>query len=271
MGLCGEILSALNWMFPFDKETKRCLGSQASLRCMVWFLDNHGTTDLSTMQNSILVLEELVSCSKEDHNKHVEELANIDGVEEILVGFVRKQVCPTMTKSSLMLIYYLVSSSYSERLARLPPAFAKMGLVSLLVDILVNHSEKSTSEKALGVVDELCDCREGREQAYENALTVPILVKKLLRVSDLATGFSVSTILKLCKFASSEEGEGKGEKAVVEALQVGVFQKLLVILQVGCGHETKEKVTELLKLLNPYRAGLECIESVDFKNLKRSF
>jgi hypothetical protein len=26
-----------------------------------------------------------------------------------------------------------------------------------------------------------------------------------------------------------------------------------------------------LKLMNPYRAGLECIDSVDFKNVKRSF
>lgn len=263
--LCEEILSALNWMFPFDKETKRYLGSQASMRCMVWFL-RHSRTDISTKQNSILALEELVSCSDDDQ-KSVEELADIDGVEEILVEFVKKQVCPTLTKTSLMLIYYLVSLPSSEKSKKLSAAFVEMGLVSLLLGILVDHSEKGMSEKALGVMDELCGCKEGRKIAYGNALTVPVLVKKLLRVSDVATGFSVSAILKLCKSAIME-GE---ERALVEALQVGAFQKLLLILQVGCGFETKEKVTELLKLLNPYRAGLECIESVDFKNLKRSF
>ncbi|KAF3438288.1 hypothetical protein FNV43_RR21050 [Rhamnella rubrinervis] len=211
VSLCEEILSALHWMFPFDKETMRYLGSQASLRCMVWFL-KHSSTDISTKRNSILVLEELVSCSDDDQ-KHAEELADIDGVEGILVEFVK------------------------NKSKKLSAAFVEMGLVSLLLGILVDHSDKGISEKALGVMDELCDCKEGREAAYGNALTVPVLVKKLLRVSDVATGFSVSAILKLCKFASMEEEE----RALVEALQVGAFQKLLLILQVGCGFETKRK------------------------------
>lgn len=259
--LCEEILSALNWMFPFGEETQRHLGSESSLNCMVWFLRN--STDLSTKQNSILAMEELLSSGDQ---KHTEELAKIGGVKEILVEFIAKQVCPTITKASLMLIFYMVSSSSSCSSQKTKSEFVEMGLVYLLVDILVD-SEKGMSEKALGVMDGICDCEEGRERAYENALTIPVLVKKLLRVSEVATGFSVSAIWKLCKFGSREEEE----KALVEALQVGCFQKLLLILQVGCGDETKEKVTELLKLLNPYRAGLECIETLDFKNLKRSF
>ena len=60
-------------------------------------------------------------------------------------------------------------------------------------------------------------------------------------------------------------------KILIEALQVGAFQKLLLVLQVGCSDENKDKATELLKLMNPYRAELEdCIDS-DFKNLKRSY
>nr|XP_015883682.2 U-box domain-containing protein 21-like [Ziziphus jujuba var. spinosa] len=258
--LCEEILSALNWMFPFDKETQWYLGSETSLNCMVWFLRN--STDLSAKQNSILTMEEVLSSG--DH-KYAEELAKIDGAKEILVEFIRKQVSPTITKASLMSIFYMASSSSSSLSEKIKSEFVEMGLVSLLVENLVD-SEMGMAEKALGVMDELCGCEKGRRKAYENALTIPVLVKKLLRVSEVATGFSVSAIWKLCKFASREE-----ERALVEALQVGCFQKLLLILQVGCGDETKEKATELLKLLNPYRAGLECIETVDFKNLKRSF
>uniref|UniRef100_A0A2N9GA85 U-box domain-containing protein n=1 Tax=Fagus sylvatica TaxID=28930 RepID=A0A2N9GA85_FAGSY len=250
------ILRALNWMFPLDVEAQISLGSQASLRCMVWFMRYK---DLSPKQNSIIALKELLS---NDHQL-VEKLADIEGVNEILVEFIRNQICPTITKASLMVIFYLVSFPCSSEKIKL--AFVEMGLVSLIVGILVD-SEKSICEKALGVFDSLCGCKEGREEAQSNALTVPVLVKKILRVSDLATEYSISAILKLCKYGGRDEGT-----VLVEALQVGAFQKLLLVLQVGCGDETKEKATELMKLLNPYRAGLECIDSVDFKNLKRSF
>lgn len=71
----------------------------------------------------------------------------------------------------------------------------------------------------------------------------------------------------MCKYGHKNY-EGK---ALIEALQVGAFQKLLLVLQVGCSDETKDKATELLKLMNPYRAELEdCVDS-DFKNLKRSY
>ncbi|PNX78795.1 U-box domain-containing protein 21-like [Trifolium pratense] len=88
-------------------------------------------------------------------------------------------------------------------------------------------------------------------------------VEALLEIEE----YSVSSIWKMCKF---EEKNYEG-KALIEALQVGAFQKLLLVLQVGCSDDTKDKATELLKLMNPYRAELEeCIDS-DFKNLKRSY
>jgi hypothetical protein len=249
-----EILSALIWMFPIDEESQKSLGSLASLRCMVWFLSYR---DILPKQNSIIALKELLSCDQQ----LVEKLSDIEGINEILVELVRKQICQTITKASLMVIFHLVSSSSEE----IKLAFVKMGFVSSLVEIIFD-SEKSICERALGVFDGLCSCKEGREEAQSNALTVPVLVKKIMRVSESATVYSISAILKLCKYGRRNEG-----RVLVEALQVGAFQKLLLVIQVGCGDGTKEKATELLKLLNPYRAGLECIESVDFKNLKRSF
>ncbi|PRQ15850.1 putative aminoacyltransferase, E1 ubiquitin-activating enzyme [Rosa chinensis] len=260
--VCEEILSALSWMmFPsLDEETQKYLGSHASLDCLVWFLKVDG--DLLVKQNSILALKELLSNSN-DQNKHaVEALAEIEGVNKILFGFIKEKSSMTITKSSLTVVFYLVS--FSEKLRS---AFLEMGLVSLLLETLLD-SEKGVTERALYVLDCLCDCKEGREQAYANALTIPVLVKKILRVSDMATEYSISAVWKLCKNATRQE-----ERVLVEALQVGAFQKLLVVLQVRCAgeYDTKDKPTELLKLLNPYRAGLECIESVDFKSIKRSF
>ncbi|XP_008240411.1 PREDICTED: U-box domain-containing protein 21-like [Prunus mume] len=266
--VCEEILSALSWMLPaFDEEAHKYLGSQASLHGMVWFLKM--SDDLSVKQNAILALKELLACH--DRNKHVDALAEIGGVNEVLFDFIREKISPTITKASLMVVFYLVSSSSSSSSSsksseKIKSAFLEMGLVSILLEIIVD-SERGICERALGVLDSLCDFQDGREKAYANALTIPVLVKKILRVSEMATEYSISAIWKLCKCASSQE-----ERVLVEALQVGTFQKLLLVLQVRCGDDnTKEKTTELLKLLNPYRAGLECIESVDFKNIRRSF
>jgi len=41
---------------------------------------------------------------------------------------------------------------------------------------------------------------------------------------------------------------------VVEALRVGAFQKLLLLLQVGCMDGATKEDTELLKMLNKYKS-----------------
>ncbi|KAE9588268.1 hypothetical protein Lal_00002986 [Lupinus albus] len=253
-----EILSALNWSFPLQLEAHKSLGSKASLTCMVWFLKHQ---DLSGKEKSIVALEELLSFGDE---KHVEALSEIEGVYELLVEFINKRISPTITKASMSVIWYLISSSYpySEKMKL---AFIDLGLVYFLFDILID-SEKSLCEKALAILDSLCSCEQGREKAYSNDLTVPLLVKKILRVSALTTEHSVSSIWKMCKFGEKDDER----RVLVEALQVGAFQKLLLVLQVGCDDKIKEKTTELLKMMNPYRSHLECIDS-DYKNLKRSF
>jgi hypothetical protein len=83
-----------------------------------------------------------------------------------------------------------------------------------------------------------------------------------LRVSPLASSFVVGIVRKIVC-------EKKEERVLIEAIQLGAFQKLLVMLQVGCEEKTKENTNELLKLLNGYRSKAECVDSsLDFKYLK---
>ncbi|XP_043695341.1 U-box domain-containing protein 21-like [Telopea speciosissima] len=255
-GLLEEILSALTLMFPLDREAASSLASPDSLNCLVRFL-NSG--DLTSRQNAVLAIKEMLSLGEE----HVDALARIEGAKEAIVKLIKEPICPTSTKASLMVVYYMVSSFNSRDEIR--TEFADMGLVELLLENLVD-TEKSLCEKALGVLDGLCCSEEAREKAYSHALTIPVIVKKILRVSDMATEFSVSIIWKLCKFEKRDDGG-----VLVEALQVGAFQKLLLLLQVGCCEMTKEKASELLKWLNLNRDKCECIDSMDFKGIKRSF
>ncbi|KAM5566948.1 U-box domain-containing protein 21-like [Rosa sericea] len=259
-GVLEEILSALTLIFPLDTEANVYLGSTDSLHCMVRFLDGG---DLSQRRNAVLVLKEALSADKQK----IDALEEIEGALEALVKLIKEPICPTSTKASLVIIYHMLNSTSSSSRENVKGTFVQMGLVSMLSELVVD-AERSICEKALRVLDAICGSKQGREEARDNALTMPVVVKKMFRVSYLATEFAVSILWKLCKKDEREDDEGG---LVLEVLQVGAFQKLLLLLQVGCGERTKEKATELLKLLNLHRARLECIESMDFKELKRPF
>ncbi|XP_020216712.1 U-box domain-containing protein 21 [Cajanus cajan] len=242
-----EILEVLTWMIPLGDS--QVMSSQASLNSLVWFLEGK---DLASRQNAALLLKEV----------YVQELAKVSGVAEALVKMVREPIGSTATKACLVTIFNLVSSEDNRE--GIAERFVELGLVSLLLEAIVD-GEKGVCEKALGVLDCICDCQQGKEVVKSNALTLPLVIKKILRVSLLASGFAVSILRKICD--KREEG------VLIEALQVGAFQKLLVMLQVGCDESTKENATELLKLLNGYRNKAECTDSssLDFKHLKKPF
>ncbi|KAF5749901.1 U-box domain-containing protein 21-like [Tripterygium wilfordii] len=262
--LLEEIMSVLTWLFPLGVEGQVKLGSPAPLRCMVGFMKSGS---LSGRQTAVLVLKEMVYSGQININT----LMDIEGVFEALVSIIREPISTIATKASLLTILHMISrpSTISEEIVS---RFVELGLVSLMLEILVD-AEKSICEKALGILDKMCDWEQGREKANEDALAIPILVKKMLRVSDLVTELSVSILWKLLKKKNGTRDHEDGGCLVVEALQVGGFQKLLVLLQVGCGggNYTK-KVTDLLKLMNLYRGEVECFDSsMDFKYLKRPF
>lgn len=84
--------------------------------------------------------------------------------------------------------------------------FVEMSLVLLLLEILVDKNERHIYEKSLGILDGICNSEKEREKAYNNALTMPVVVKKILRVSEVATEFSISILWNLCM---NEKGEEK--------------------------------------------------------------
>ncbi|KAL8532085.1 hypothetical protein ACS0TY_008629 [Phlomoides rotata] len=267
VALLEEILSCMMLITPLlDDETSRInLSTSHSLRTVVWFM-RFG--NLSGRRNAVLVLRAILSSDQD----RVDRVVEIEGALEGLMQLIKEPICPTATKASLLAMYYLVTPSKSHLESNkkaIAMRLTEMGLVPMLLELIVD-SEKSTCEKALGVLHGICSYgdEEIREKVVENALTIPVLVKKLLRVSDAATEFSVSILAKVVLGIADEEKRGK---AVVEALELGAFQKVLLLLQIGCDEIMREKVTELLKVMNVYRNKVECIDSSDFKHLKRPF
>ncbi|XP_042400785.1 U-box domain-containing protein 21-like [Zingiber officinale] len=156
---------------------------------------------------------------------------------EALLKLIEKPISPWTTKVALETTFYLVSTH--ERIAA---RVSESRIVPLLLETLVN-ADRSTTEKALGVLDGALGYGRDREAACSHPLAVPVLVKNMLWVSETATQFAVSALWKLCK------SERQGERAA-KATKVGSFQKLLILLQVGCSTSTKEKVSKLLRLPN---------------------
>ncbi|XP_062220983.1 U-box domain-containing protein 21-like [Phragmites australis] len=252
-GALEEILTALVVFFPLDEESRRHIASPASLNAVVSIL-SHG--EVTARASAVVVLREIASSSD---SQCLDAMSKTNGIYDTLIKLLEKPVSPQATKAALVTAYYLVTNT-----DRAASRLIDLGMVQLLVELLVD-SDKGTTEKALAVLDSLLLTDEGRGKAYVHALTVPVLVKKMQHVSDMATEFAVSALWRLCK-NFPEEGRCKAE-----ALQVGAFQKLLLLLQVGCMGVTKERASELLRLLNGSRGSDECIETVDFKGLKRPF
>ncbi|KAJ4898575.1 ARM repeat superfamily protein [Raphanus sativus] len=250
--LLEEVLSVLTYWLPLSRtEGFTKMGSAASLQRLVRFLN---AADAKTRQNAAVCIREVIAVDK----MYVYALTDIEGACEGLIMIIRDSVSTSSTKTSLMAIYRAVSCDN-----KIAAKFVKLGLVALITEVLMNNSEKSVCERCLVVLNVICDNEQGRE----DALIVPLLVKKILRVSELATQCSVSVLWKLWR--------KKGEDVLLEALQVGAFEKLLVVLQVGCEEKTKERASELLRNLNRCRNEIEktnCLDSsMRLKNVKKSF
>ncbi|KAK8938026.1 U-box domain-containing protein 21 [Platanthera guangdongensis] len=261
LDVLSEILSALVLVFPVDDvDVFSDIGSPKSLDAIASILQSGCS---SARLNATLVLKQIVSSNKD----LARAAASIDGLIEALLSRIGDPISPRGKRASLLAAFHLVGSSQESTTAR----FIRTGVVSMVLESLMDsESEKRVSEAALAALDRLCSFELGRENAYGNALTVPVLVKNMFGVSDLATELSVSSLWKLCKNSVPEKEAAAGEVGcVVEALQVGAFMKLLMLLQVECRESVKERATELLRFFNNYGKGLGCIDSKDFRGLHR--
>ncbi|CAN6295825.1 unnamed protein product [Urochloa humidicola] len=251
-----DILAALVCMMPLDDKAAATLGSPSSLPSLVAIAE---TGSLAGRMNAVLAIKEVVSCD----GAFVDLSGSVDEIVDALMKIVKAPICPQATKAAMVATYHLTRSD--ERVAA---RLAAAGLVPVLVEALV-EADKSMSEKALAVLDAVLASEEGRGSARAHALAVPVLVKKMFRVSDLATELAVSAMWWLGRAPRDGEEDDEVTRCLVEALRVGAFQKLLLLLQVGCRDATKEKATELLKVLNKYKGVGECVDSGDLRGLNK--
>uniref|UniRef100_A0A0E0LTV5 U-box domain-containing protein n=1 Tax=Oryza punctata TaxID=4537 RepID=A0A0E0LTV5_ORYPU len=265
------VLAALVLVMPLDKEAIVPIGTSTASVALLASVAKQG--DLQRRLQAVVLIREIVAlsscCSRNGGATTAIDLSdNLDGIIEVLVNTIRDPISPQATKASLVAAYHLaLADDYAAT------RLAEAGLVPSLVELLID-GDRSTAEKALAALDATLASEAGRARARADALAVPVLVKKMFRVSDTATELVVSALHHICKKWHGEDEVGSPvarRSAVVEMVQVGAFQKVMMLLQVGCRDATKEKATELLKLMLKYetRGGGDCIDAMDFRGLKR--
>ncbi|KAJ8766643.1 hypothetical protein K2173_001163 [Erythroxylum novogranatense] len=163
--------------------------------------------------------------------------AQISGVEEIFEGVIdmlKNPISyPRALKIGIKSLFALCLTKQTRHKA------VAAGAASALIDRLADF-DKCDAERALATIELLCRVPAGCTAFAAHALTVPLLVQTILKISDRATEYAAGALLALCTAA---------EDSRKEAVAAGVLTQLLLLVQSDCTDRAKRKAQMLLKLL----------------------
>lgn len=126
------------------------------------------------------------------------------------------------------------------------------GVVSALVELLLNGSERRECELILVLLDQLCSCAEGRAELINHKAGLAIVSKKILRVSKAASDRAVRILWSVCRYTATSW-------VLQEMLEVGVVSKLCLLIQVEGSCKSMERSKEILKLHSRVWKNSPCI------------
>ncbi|KAJ0027858.1 hypothetical protein Pint_36160 [Pistacia integerrima] len=151
-----------------------------------------------------------------------------------IIQILRDQISHQASKAALQSLINLLPWGRNRVKA------VEASAVSILIDLLLEKSERRDCELMLMTIDFLCQCAEGRAELLKHGAGMAIVSKKILRVSQVASERAVRILLSISKFSATPG-------VLQEMLQIGVVAKLCLVLQVDCSNKTKDKAREILK------------------------
>ncbi|KAF4374043.1 hypothetical protein F8388_007949 [Cannabis sativa] len=162
------------------------------------------------------------------------QISNVDDIFEGVIEILRNPISyPRALKVGIKALFALCLVKQTRHKA------VSAGAAETLIDRLADF-EKCDAERALATIELLCRIPSGCSAFSSHALTVPLLVKIILKISDRATEYAAGALLSLC--SSSEENQR-------EAVAAGILTQLLLLVQSDCTDRAKRKAQLLLKLL----------------------
>nr|XP_043621053.1 U-box domain-containing protein 26-like [Erigeron canadensis] len=189
-------------------------------------------TSIDVRVNSASLIENVVAGTKSSEKRA--EMSDFDGIFDGIVNILNFPLTyPRAIKIGIKALFALCLVKQHRNKA------VEAGAVVAIIDRLSDF-EKCDAERALATVELLCRIPEGCAAFASHALTVPLLVKIILKISDRATEYAAGALLSLCTAA---------ERLQREAVAAGVLTQLLLLVQSECTARAKRKAQMLLKLL----------------------
>lgn len=152
-----------------------------------------------------------------------------------VVQVLRDEISPKATKASLQVLACACPFGRNRVKA------AEAGAIRVLVDLLLDTSDKRACESMLILLDQLCQSAEGRAELLNHPGGLAIVSKKILRVSKLGSERAIKILHSISMFSSTPS-------VVQDMLSLGVVTKLCLVLQVDCGSKAKDRAREILKI-----------------------
>ncbi|KAI3809856.1 hypothetical protein L1987_19458 [Smallanthus sonchifolius] len=216
--------------FPLSESECLLVSSDPDRISYLISLLSHSSTDVRV--NSASLLENVVAGTRSP--EHRAEISNHDEIFDRIVGILNYPLTyPRAVKVGIKALFALCLVKQHRHKA------VEAGAVEALIDRLADF-EKCDAERALATVELLCRIPEGCTAFASHALTIPLLVKIILKISDRATEYATGALLSLCSAS---------ERLQREAVAVGVLTQLLLLVQSDCTERAKRKAQMLLKLL----------------------
>lgn len=163
-----------------------------------------------------------------------------------IVQVLRDQISQQSSKAALKLLVEVCPWGRNRIKA------VEGGAVPVLIELLLEISDKRACELILIILDLLCGCAEGRAEFLKHGGGLAIVSKKILRVSHMASERAVRILRSISRFSATS-------RVLQEMLQVGVVAKLCLVLQVDSSLKSKEKAREILKLHSRVWRNSPCI------------
>lgn len=216
--------------FPLSESECVLVSSDPDRISYLIFLLSHSSIDVRV--NAASLLENVVAGTRSPENRA--EISNNDEVFDRIVGILNYPLSyPRAMKVGVKALFALCLVKQHRHKA------VEAGAVEALINRLADF-EKCDAERALATVELLCRIPQGCAAFASHALTVPLLVKIILKISDRATEYAAGALLSLCSAA---------ERLQREAVAAGVLTQLLLLVQSDCTERAKRKAQMLLKLL----------------------
>ncbi|XP_010263503.1 PREDICTED: U-box domain-containing protein 26-like [Nelumbo nucifera] len=221
---------ALLVMFPLDEAHCEFVASETDRVAFLSFLLSHSCIEVRV--NAAALIEMVVAGTRSLENRIL--IGNADGVLEGITRILNHPLAyPRALKVGIKALFALCLVKQNRHMA------VSAGAVEALIDKLADF-EKCDAERALATVELLCRIPAGRSAFAEHALTVPLLVKIILKISDRATEYATGALVSLCSAS---------EQLQRDAVAAGVVTQLLLLVQSDCTERAKRKAQLLLKLL----------------------